>query len=1078
MGSAFRGEERPATTSGASVPKDMADRILSSRSSLQGERKQVTVLFADVAGFTQLSEKLDPEEVHDLIRPALDIMADEIHAYEGTVSQFTGDGLMALFGAPLAHEDDPQRAIYAALAMQPRLQEYGEKLKPRGLELTMRIGINTGLVMVGSVGDDLAMEYTALGDTVNLASRMESSAEPGTVQVSESTHQLTQGYFEFHDLGEMEVKGKEKPVHAWRVLRALPTKGRIAASLARGLSPFVGRERELDNLNYSYLQTKGGQGQVVGIVGEPGVGKSRLLLQFRESLPQDECTYLEGGCIHYGEAIAYLPILRVLRNYFDIGEGEVEIESKRKMEERLSSLDGQLSHILPPLQELLSLSVDDDTYLSLEPAQRRERVFEAVRYLLIAESQKKPLVLAIEDLQWMDRTSEEFLSSLIDSIPGTAILLLLLYRPDYTPAWSSKTYYRQMLVDQLSDEPSTKLVDAILSEGEVSYEIREFIVTKTAGNPLFIEEMTRALLEAESITKDNEHYVLSGEPSDIQVPDTIQGIIASRLDRLSKELKETIQVASVIGREFSLRLLEEVISTGNPIKPLLMQLQSLEFIYEKALFPEPEYIFKHTLTQEVAYNSLLLKRRKEMHWKIGQATERLHPDSLEDFYETLAYHYPRSEDNENAIAYLKLSADKSAKNYSPWEAVRLYQEAINILDAQPESEERNESKLEVCLAIQNPLLMLSYPEESLEILHEAERLAEELKDKRSLATVYPLCARYYSAIGNILMGIEYSKKCIDVAEKMGDIDSMARAAFDACNSLFHAGNILEVAAISRRVLEVLEKKQKEESLLMGSWSTYSGLCGWRGNTLFLLGEFEEAEAVFDKGVRISLEMGDLFGVAFVEFNRCDCFFYSGDSRIIEHANKTIGIFEETGIETILGAALSFLGFGYYFLGDYEKARDYTKEGLKRQLQSGLPVLLPWENHISSLALLAAGDLEDARTHAEEAVRLSQEYKTRVYEGPGWIALGRIVGEDDPSSIDLAERHIRKGISIAEEIHFKSQVSIGYLFLGEVFEITGRREEALENLRKAEEMYLEMGVAPDSYWLARTREALARLESVS
>ncbi len=508
----------------------------------------MTVLFSDVVGFTPISEKLDPEEVGDLIRPAIDIMAEEIHTYEGTIAQFLGDGLMALFGAPLAHEDAPQRALYAALAIQRRLHEYGERLKPKGIDFRMRVGVNTGLVIVGRIGDDLTMEYTALGDTVNLASRMESAAEPGTVQVAESTYRLTEGYFDFQDLGEIQVKGKEQPVHAYRVLSALPIGTRISASLSRGLSPFVGRERELDSLTYSYEQVKKGQGQVVGVVGEPGVGKSRLLLQFRELLPQEEFTYLEGGCIHYGEAIAYLPILGILRSYFEITEGENEEESKQKMDNKLSSLDGQLAHILPPLQELLSLEVDDQSYLSLEPAQRRDRVFEAIRYLFMAESQSRPLILAIEDLHWIDKTSEEFLTYFIEGMPSASMLLLLFHRPEYTSVWTSKTFYSQVRVDQLPEIPSAELVQAILSEGQVSSEISEFIVTKTAGNPLFIEELTRGLMEAGSLIKDKDHYTFSASPEAISVPDTIQGIIASRLDRLPEEMKETLQVASVIGR--------------------------------------------------------------------------------------------------------------------------------------------------------------------------------------------------------------------------------------------------------------------------------------------------------------------------------------------------------------------------------------------------------------------------------------------------------------------------------------------------------------------------------------------------
>jgi len=1070
------GEARvPAFTDGASVSKQIADRILSSRYSLQGERKQVTVLFSDVAGFTSISERLDPEEVRDLIQPALDIMASEVHAYEGTVAQFTGDGLMALFGAPLAHEDDPQRAIYAALAMQRRLAEYTEQLKSKGVDFQLRIGINTGLVIVGRIGDDLSMEYTALGDTVNLASRMESAAEPGTVQVTESTFRLTQGYFDFSDLGEIEVKGKETPVGAYRVLSQGPARTRIAASISRGLSRFVGRDRELQHLMQCFEEVQEGAGQVVGIVGEPGMGKSRLVLEFREALTSNEYTYLEGNCIHYGEAIAYLPVLGILRNFFDISEGEEETISKDKLEYKLSYLNGQLAHILPPLQELLSITVDDESYLSLEPAQRRERVFESIRYLLMAESQQRPLILAVEDLHWIDKTSEEFLSSFIEGLPGSPILLILLYRPEYAPAWVSKTFYSQIRVDHLSAEPSAELVQAILSEGKVAHELSGFIVNRTVGNPLFIEELTRGLLEAGIIVKDNQHYVLAKESSDIQVPDTIQGIIASRLDRLPEELKEAMQVASVIGREFSLLLLEEVTGTSKLLKSYLIQLQSLEFIFEKSLFPEPEYIFKHALTQEVAYNSLLLKRRKEIHERIGKAIERLYPDTMEEFYETLAYHYSRSEDDEKAIHYLKLSGDKATKAYSNWEAVRFYKEAIRVLDSRPESEENRDEKLGIYLSILNTSILLGFPDGTLNILLETEKLAKELGDVASLASVYGKSSLYHSFKGDMSLSMEYSGKCFDTAEKTGDVESMALIAVDIGPLMTIAGRLLEMAVISRRVLDLLEEQHKEKELFAGGINVFINQCGYCGLVLSFLGEFEEGKAVFEKGLKLAIEVNDAFGIGWVEFYYSFLSYCEGDAEsMIDRACKAIDNWGEIGIEPLLGTAWSLLGAGYFLFGDHEMALAYAEKGLEIQKRSEINSLVPLSCYFLTLIRSATGNPDGAMESAEEALKLSQEFGANTFEAFALIALGRIAGEANPLQVEVAEAYIRQGISLANELQTKPIVAQGYLFLGEVFEIAGRKEKAMENLRKSEGLYQDLGVSPKSYWLTRIREALARI----
>ena len=1068
--------EAAATAPSTSVPRQVADRVLTSRPSIEGKRKQVTVLFSDVAGFTALSEQLDPEELHDLIRPAVDIMAQEVHSYEGTVAQFSGDGLMAIFGAPLAHEDAPQRALYAALAILRRLGEYTQELRPRGIEFSLRIGVNTGLVIVGRIGDDLSMEYTALGDTVNLASHLKSAAQPGTIQVAESTYRLSEGYFDFYDLGEVEVKGKEQPVHAYRVQGPGPAKTRIAASLARGLTRFVGRDRELEHLTHCFGGVREGAGQVVGIVGEPGMGKSRLILEFRKGLPPGEYTYLEGNCIHYGEAIAYLPILGILRNYFDITEGENEATSREKLDHRLASLDGQLAHILSPLQELLSLPVDDQSYLSLEPAQRRERVFEAIHYLLVAESQTHPLILAIEDLHWIDKTSEEFLSFFIKGLPGAPILLLLLYRPEYTPEWVSKTFYSQIRVDHLPERPSTELVQAMLSEGEVSPEISDFIVGRTAGNPLFIEELTRGLLEAGSILKDNEHYVLSTTPSGIQVPETIQGIIASRLDRLSEELKEVMQVAAVIGREFSLRLLEEVTGISKPLKSYLIQLQSLEFIYEKSLFPEPEYIFKHALTQEVAYNSLLLKRRKEIHEKIGQSIEKLYEGTMEEFYETLAYHYSRSKDTRKAVFFFKLSGIKAMRNYSFLEAIGFYQEAIRLLDSIPETEEVKSAELDIYLNMIGLLSVVKDHTFDIESLRsEVERLSEELGDRRSLATFYREMAFYHSLRANMALAMEYTEKFTVLAEEIGTVDVVVEGVSAICSARFISGDVEEVAKVTRKVLRLLEEQGRERDLYGGALTLYADLSGWCGAALASIGDFEEAKAVLDIGFKTSLEAGDAYGTGWVElFVLLRCFLAGQPDEIFGRAHRTIDCFRETGIEIVSGLAWSFLGGGYLFIGELQTAQDCAEKAAQINAEVGLSIIQPLIDYILSLILLSLGKLEYALERAEEAVRLSKEYQARSFEGFALAILGRIMGEADPSQADMAQTYIRQAISMAEEINMKPSYAQGYLFMGESFENAGRREEALESLKKAEEMYQEMRVGSKSYWLTRTQEALARL----
>lgn len=663
------------------TPKFLADKILTTRSSIEGERKLVTVLFADVANYTAISEKLDPEEVHQIMDGCFRILMDEIHRYEGTINQFTGDGVMALFGAPVAHEDHAQRACYAALSIQKALEEFGQELKNgRGVEFKMRIGLNSGPVIVGSIGDDLRMDYTAVGDTTNMAARMENLARPGAIFVSKDTHRLVRDFFEFESLGKVELKGKVQPQEVYEIVEVGEVKTRIGASVAKGLTRFVGRKDSMDALRGALEEVKAGSGQVVGIVGEAGVGKSRILLEFKNQLPQNKYAYLEGRCLHFGSAMSYLPFLDVLRSYFEIEENDREPVIKKKLAERIAGLDEKSESALPPLMELLSLEVEDEDYIKLGPQQKRERTFEAIRNLLIRVSQERLLVLAVEDMHWIDKASEDLLDYLIGWLAGTHILLILLYRPEYTHQWGSKSYYRKIGLNQLTAQSSTELVQAILEGGEVSPEIRDLILNRASGNPLYIEELTHNLLENNSIRKKNHQFVLGGKAADLQIPKTIQGIIAARMDRLEDNLKRTMQVASVIGRDFAFRILQTVTGLRTELKAYLLNLQGLEFIYEKSLFPELEYIFKHALTQEVAYNSLLHKRRKEIHERIGKAIEQVYAERLSEFFEMLAYHFDQGEVWDKAVEYYVKAGVKARHGYIIQTAVNNFNRAKKILE--------------------------------------------------------------------------------------------------------------------------------------------------------------------------------------------------------------------------------------------------------------------------------------------------------------------------------------------------------------------------------------------------------------
>ncbi len=658
------------------TPKHLADKILTNRSTLEGERKLVTVMFADVAGYTSLSEKLDPEEVHKIMEGCLRILMDEIHKYEGTINQFTGDGVMALFGAPLTHEDHAQRACYAALAIQKDLVAYGRKIqKDFGREFQMRIGLNSGPVVVGSIGDDLHMDYTALGDTTNLAARVQQAATPGEVWLSHETRSLIQGYFSEEPVGEVTLKGKAEPQRLYRVIADRPeVRTRFEAGLIRGVTELVGRRPEMEALRATFERVRGGEAQVMDVVGEAGVGKSRLIYEFHNALGQ-EALFVSGICLQYGRSMNFLPVRDVVKEAFGLRQGMDEEAVKGLIKEQSAD---NLTQFLPFYHNLLSLEVTDSQFNSLNPEGRKFGTFEAVKSLLLALSQQKPLVVFLEDVHWMDKISEEFFTYLSRCIHGHPVMMLSAYRPEANPPWAQGAHYQKLGLETLGLNSSIRLVMNLLGGLKLAPALEGKIAEKAGGNPFFMEEMVRELLERGDLVKEENRYICRRPLDQIEIPSTIQGVIAARMDRLSEDLKRTTQVASVIGRGFAYKVLKSVMELGEELRGHLTNLVGLELLYEKTLYPELEYIFKHSLTQDVAYESLLKQRRQEIHGRIARAIEALYAEKLEPHYEILAHHWELSGNPEKAIEYLILAGEKSNRDNAVQSARIFLKGALNL----------------------------------------------------------------------------------------------------------------------------------------------------------------------------------------------------------------------------------------------------------------------------------------------------------------------------------------------------------------------------------------------------------------
>ena len=663
------------------TPKHLAERILTSRAALEGERKHVTVLFADVPDSVPLAERVGPDEWHAVMDRCFEAILGEVHRYEGHVNQFLGDGVMALFGAPLALEDAPRRAVQAALGIQKGLESVSADVRAQyGRELRMRIGIHTGLVVVGKIGDDLRMDYTAVGDTTNLANRLQGLARPGSVVISEATEHLVRGFFDLRDLGPAEVKGKSEPQRIYEVLEERAVSGRLDAVAPSELTPFVGREREVDALRAAFEAARDGHGQVAFVVGEAGLGKSRLLREFQRRLGDEPHTWIEGHCAELARNTPFGAIVDALRRRFGIEDRDDDAAALAKIERMQEELGPDLDWTLPYLRQLLSLPVGDASVAEMEAATRRSETFRALQARWLRSSERAPLVFVVEDLHWIDTASEDLLGYLSDSIPATRALLVLTHRPGYQHPFGDRSFHARVSLQALSNVEMAAMAGSVLETATLPDALRALISEKADGNPFFVEEVTKSLLEQGVLRLRDGVLELAAELAEVGVPDRIQDVLMARLDRLPEEPKRAIQLASVIGKEFALRLLERISEAGERVEALVQELRALELILQTAAHPELSFMFKHALTHDVAYDSILLPRRRALHRIVGAAIEELYRDRLAEQYEQLAHHFSEGEEWERALEYHERSAEKAFGAYANQSAAEHCRQALAIAE--------------------------------------------------------------------------------------------------------------------------------------------------------------------------------------------------------------------------------------------------------------------------------------------------------------------------------------------------------------------------------------------------------------
>ena len=1066
--------EIPARTPLAYTPPYLAEKILMSHSALEGERKQVTVLFADLKDSTELIRGLDPEAAQQLLDPAIHLMMDAVHRFEGTVNQVLGDGIMALFGAPVAHEDHAVRACYAALAIQAAMRRYAEEVRrTHGLAVQSRVGLNSGDVVVRAISNDLHMDYSAIGQTTHLAARMEQLATPGSILLTATTLRLVEGLVQVQALGPIPVKGLAEPVEVFELLGASPVRRRLQASAARGLTRFVGRQDELESLRQALERAGVGHGQVAALVGEAGVGKSRLVYEFVHSHRMQGWRVLESASVSYGKATPNFPVIDLLKRYGHIEDHDYTRTIRAKITGQVLTLDEALQDTIPALLSLLDALPEDSPFLTLDPPQRRQRTLDALKRLLIRESQVQPLLLVFEDLHWIDSETQALLDSLVESLPTARLLLLVNYRPEYQHGWGSKTYYTQLRLDPLPPASAEAFLQALLGDDPSLEALKRLLIARTEGNPFFLEESVRTLVETGVLVGTSGAYRLAHAVPTIQVPATVQAVLAARIDRLPLEEKRLLQTTAVIGKDIPFALLQ-AIAEGSKVTLHrgLARLQAAEFLYEASLFPELEYTFKHALTHEVAYGSLPQERRCPLHAKIVEAIEHLYPDRLSEQVERLAHHAFHGRVWEKAVTFLWQAGRKAFLRSVNHEAAAYYEWAMLALQQVPESRETCEQAVDLRSHLGNALVPLGEFKRILQHLSEAEPRAEALADQRRLARVLSFMAYCFVMTGNHERAVALGQRALDLAAALEDFPLQVRTNFYVGQAYQALGDYRRAINALHTDIDSLKGELRQKRLGMAGLPA-AFISAWLVWCLAEVGEFCEAIAIGEKGVRIAEEVDHPFSLVVACAGVGMLYLRQGDpQQAIAVLERGLEVCRVWHIPLMFPWVASALGAAYSLEGRLAEAQSILEHAIERaatmniMARQGLQVAWLSEVH------LLAGRLEEAHALAQPALHLARDYKERGHEA--WILrlLGEITGHRDPLDGKQAEAFYRQALALADELGMRPLQAHCHLGLGTLYVKIGQREQARTALSTAIALYRSMDM---TFWLPQAEAALAQVE---
>jgi len=1050
------------------LPKDLTEKILAEKDKIEGERKQVTVMFCDMEGFTTLTEKIGSEEIYSIMDQVYEILIRKVHDYEGTVNELTGDGIIALFGAPIALEDAPQRAIRSAVSIHREMSKFSDKIKSESRipSIKMRIGIHTGPVVVGTLGNDLRVEFKAVGDTVNLASRMESLAEPGATYVTEETFKLTEGFFRFEALGEKQIKGRERSVKVYQVIAPSTRRTRFDVSAERGLTPFVGRGRELELLLDGFERVKGGKGQAFSIISEAGLGKSRLLYEFRKAVANEDVIFLEGRCFSYSRGVAYHPFIDILKSNFNIQEEEADLEIREKVRRGLRIIGVDEATTLPYFLELLSVRDSGIDEIPMSPEARKDRIIEALKRIVLKGSDIRPLVIAFEDLQWLDNSSEDVARNLLESITGSRVMLIFTYRPEFVHTWGAKSYHSQLTLHRLSNRESLEMVTHLLGTREIERLIEELILEKTEGVPFFIEEFVKSLKELKIIERKENEYHLSKDSPQLTIPSSIQDVIMARVDSLPSGTKEVLQAGSVIEREFAYPLIKRIMSL--PERELLSHLSVLkgsELLYERGIYPKSNYVFKHALTREVVYDSILAKRKNKLHEEIGNAFEALYRDNLSEYYEVLSEHYFLSENYLKSAEYSRLASRKAENTASLNDAITHSKKRVTSLERLTRTDDIQKQIIDARTIFGLYMAQMSYNVEAKEAIDPVINLAIKYNYKKRLCQIYAILGTYHFFVEeNYVEASRALGKALKTSEEVKDNLTSVLASFWFGAALGWDCEFEKSANYFQRGLDInLASKN-----LWAIAATKSSLAYF---SYYHHGKIDLQFKTTDEALRISEESGDIYSKAIASVGHGIACYGKG---LLEEAEKNllkgIEFCERINFYSWHGCARHHLGEIYFEKGDFSSSKEnYQKASWV------------FENNRLLPSWVGLGKVALARSRVmnkEKDVDLECLYphfrnnKVKLVEG--WIQryIGEILLNIDDQHISEAEHWILKAIEADQRNRMMFHLGKGYALYGELFKRKGERLKAQENLGKAIKIFKECGA---DGWVKKYEKELDSLQ---